>query len=57
MGANEFNDPNNRNLFTKIDLENIKGRYIEYRSVTSYPNHRNTALGEFTVDCYYLNLY
>ena len=44
------NDPNNRNLFTKIDLENIKGRYIEYRSVTSYPNHRHTALGEFTVD-------
>ena len=44
------NDPNNRNLFTKIDLENIKGRYIEYRSITSYPNHRHTALGEFTVD-------
>ena len=44
------NDPNNGNLFTKIDLENIQGRYIEYRSLTSYPNHRHTALGELTVD-------
>ena len=43
------NDPNNQNLFKTIDLDNVKGRIIEYRSRTTYPKHRNTEVGEFTV--------